>query len=346
MQATSSPYNTGLPAGDSHTTTAVVLLNLGTPESPDPKSVQKYLAEFLGDPEVISLPGGMKWATPLLARLIAFFRAKPSSANYRMIWTEEGSPLLAITRRQAALLEEQLGDGYCVEVAMRYGQPSLEGVFDRLLEKGIRRLLILPMYPHFSRPTTGTALALAYRLLERKGLRWEAHLFSSWHDEPSYHQAQARHIRDYTAAHGLSAEDTHLLFSAHSLPVSYIQKGDPYQNEIQSSLEGIHACLCWPKEKISVAYQSRLGPVEWIGPSTEHTLRGLAEKGCRKVVVCPISFTADCIETCHEIGIEYRRLFENELGGTLFLVPALNDSPCFIDCLKSMVLRISGGTLS
>lgn len=342
MQAKSNPHTDNHQVGDSHRTTAVILLNLGTPDSPDPKAVQKFLVEFLGDPEVISLPGGMKWATPLLAHLIAFFRAKRSAANYRMIWTEEGSPLLAISHKQALLLVEQLGHGYCVEVAMRYGKPGLDEVFDRILEKGIDRVLILPMYPHFSRPTTGTALALAYRLLAQKGFRWEMHLYASWHDEPTYHQAQARHIQDYMTARNLTAPDTHLLFSAHSLPVSYIRKGDPYQNEVLASLEGIHTYLEWPRENTVLAYQSRIGSVEWLGPSTDNTLRDLAAKGCRNVAVCPISFTTDCIETSHEIGIEYRRMFEKELGGKLFLIPALNDSPYFIDCLKSMVLRIFG----
>jgi protoporphyrin/coproporphyrin ferrochelatase len=323
--------------------TAVVLLNLGTPESPDPKTVRVYLAEFLGDPEVIRLPHGWKWATPLLAHLIAFFRAKKSAANYAQIWTDRGSPLLAISQDQTEALQAELGQAFQVELAMRYGRPSLDSVFDRLDSMDIKRVLLLPMYPHFSRPTTGTALAQVYALLARRGLCYQVDVVSSWHDYRPYWEAQAWQIQEYIDRNGLTPETSVLLFSAHGLPLSYIAAGDPYQKEITACIQEISQLLKWPAEKIITSYQSRLGPVEWVGPSTEKVLHGLASHQVKNVAVCPISFTADCVETFHEIGIEYRRLFEQESGGKLWLIPALNTSPVFIQALKSLVLRTLGG---
>lgn len=323
--------------------TAVVLLNLGTPESPEADAVRSYLAEFLSDPEVIHLPHGWGWATPLLANLIAYFRARKSAAHYARIWTDRGSPLLAISLDQARALQSELGPSVWVEAAMRYGHPSLDSVFDRLNADGIRRILVLPMYPQFSRPTTGTALNRTYQLLAQRGLEYQTYVISSWHDYRPYWEAQAAHIQEFTEKQGLSPRDCVLLFSAHSLPVSYIAAGDPYQQEMTASIEGISALLSWPSERIFTAYQSRLGPVEWLGPSTLQVLRDLSSRGEKNVVVCPISFTADCIETLYEIGIEYRHLFEEELGGQLWLIPSLNTSPVFIQALKSLVAGTLGG---
>jgi len=326
--------------------TAVILLNLGTPGSPDPKVVRAYLAEFLGDPEVIKLPRGWKWATPLLAHLIAFFRAKKSAANYAQIWTDRGSPLLAISQDQVAALQTELGPAYRVELAMRYGQPSLDSVLNQIGSGEIRRLLLLPMYPHFSRPTTGTALTQAYTLLARRGLQYQVHVVSSWHDFRPYWEAQAWQIQDYLDRNKLTPETTMLLFSAHGLPLSYIAAGDPYQKETTACIQGVSQLLNWPADRIVTSYQSRLGPVEWLGPSTKQVLHGLASHGTKNVAVCPISFTADCVETFHEIGIEYRHKFEQESGGKLWLIPALNTSPVFIQALKSLILGTLGGTPS
>lgn len=322
---------------------AVVLMNLGTPDRPDPEAVRPYLVEFLSDPEVISLPRGWRWATPLLARLIAFFRAKGSAANYAMIWTDRGSPLLSISNDQAFALERELGESARVFVAMRYGRPSLGSVFEEIASEGIHDVVLLPMYPHYAGPTIGTALQAAYALLGQTGLRWNVHVLSSWHLFEPYLEAQAAVITRHLAENHLSPEKSVLLFSAHSMPVSYIRAGDPYQMEVEASIRAISGRLEWPSDRIRISYQSRLGPVEWLGPSTEHVLKELAAKGDRQVAVVPISFTADCVETLHEIGIEYRKLFEHELGGKLHLVPALNDDPGFIAALRALVERTIGG---
>jgi ferrochelatase len=322
---------------------AIILLNLGTPASPQVSDVRRYLAEFLGDPEVISLLRGWKWATPLLGKLIAFFRASQSAANYAQIWTEQGSPLLNISRQQAALLEEELGSRFKVWIAMRYGKPTLTVVFDEVSQAGINEVVLLPMYPHYSGTTTGTALKQAYRLLAQCDSGWKIHPLVSWHDYPPYLDAQAQVIQDYVTTHQLSPETSVLLFSAHGLPVSYMTAGDPYQTELTASIEGITSRLSWSADRIRTAYQSHLGPVAWLQPSTEQTLRDLAIQGVKSVVVCPVSFMVDCIETIHELGIEYRKLFEVELGGKLWLIPALNTAPVFIQALKSLVVSCFGG---
>jgi ferrochelatase len=322
---------------------AVVLMNLGTPDSPEPAAVRAYLTEFLGDPDVISLPAGLGWATPLLARLIAFFRAKISARNYQAIWTDRGSPLLVISNDQAVALERELGKPFQVLVAMRYGNPSLASIFEQIRGRGIQEVVLLPMYPHWAGPTIGSALSQAYGLLAKMGLRWTVHTLSSWHDFEPYLEAQAGLAHRYLAAHRLSPENTVFLFSAHSLPVSYIAAGDPYQQQMMECISHLTARLNWPADRVQTSYQSRLGPVEWIGPSTEHALRELAAKGVKNAVVCPISFTADCVETHQELGIEYRKIFESELGGRMWLLPALNDDPAFISALKALVLKTVGG---
>jgi ferrochelatase len=323
---------------------AVVLMNLGTPDNPSPEAVRAYLNEFLRDPEVISLPRGMKWATPILARLIALFRAKTSAANYASIWTDRGSPLLVISQDQAAALENELGESFRVFVAMRYGNPSLASTLQTIESDGIQEVVFLPMYPHFAGATIGTALASAYQMLARKGLRWTVHVVSSWHDFDPYLEAQASLINRYLKRNHLRPSDTVLLFSAHSLPVSYIQAGDPYEKEITASIAALSERVDWPSNRIQTSFQSRLGPVEWLGPSTEHMLRELASKGERNAAICPVSFTADCVETYQELGIEYRAIFE-KLGGKLWLIPALNDDPEFIAALKALVSKTLGGVL-
>lgn len=322
---------------------AVVLLNLGTPDAPTAQAVRPYLVEFLSDPEVISLPRGWRWFTPLLARLIAFFRAKGSAANYAMIWTSEGSPLLVFSQKQAAALESELGSRYRVYVAMRYGNPALPGVFDQIRAEGISEVVLIPMYPHWAGATVGTALSEAYNLMRCRGLRWNTHVVATWHDFEPYLDAQADLIQRYLEENRLSPKDTVVLFSAHSLPVSYIKAGDPYEGMIRDAIERISARLEWPADRIRTSFQSRLGPVEWLGPQTDKMLEELAAEGVKNVAAVPVSFTADCVETCHEVGIEYRHLFEGKLGGKLWLIPALNDDPTFILALKALVGRTLGG---
>lgn len=315
----------------------VLLVNLGTPDQPDTAAVRRYLAEFLSDPTLIPMPTGLKWMNKPLGYMIALFRAPSSARMYQTIWTDQGSPLKIITEDQVQTLEKLL-PGRRVFYAMRYGTPSIRFALNEIVDSGIEDLIVMPMYPQFSGPTTGSALCVLYHELERLGLPLAITIRTQWYDDAGYIHAQAELIHQYATDQDLSPEDTHLLFSAHSLPVSFIRGGDPYQKHIIRTIELVKQRLGWPEESVSLGYQSRLGPVEWLGPGTDHVLETLAKEGSKNVLVCPISFTADCLESLEEINVRYREHFE-KIGGTMHVCPALNTFPPFMNALKDVVLN-------
>lgn len=316
----------------------VLLVNVGTPEQPDVRSVRRYLAEFLGDPLVIRLPTGLRWLQGTLARLIAWSRAPSSAQKYQEIWTERGSPLKAIMTDQAAALQARLPDGWRVFVGMRYGRPEIAAVLEQIEAAGIEELVVVPLYPQFSRTTTGTVVRELYRALKHVGQHINVATRATWYDDIGYINAQARLIADYAAAHGLQPADTHLLFSAHGLPVSYVRAGDPYARHVQRTVQLVTQRLGWPAERTSLGYQSRMGPTEWLQPDTRDRLTELAQQGEKRVLVCSISFTVDCLETLEEVQLRYRAEFE-ALGGRFYACPALNTSEPFIRALQNLVLR-------
>jgi ferrochelatase len=318
---------------------SVLLINLGTPSAASVPAVREYLREFLSDPFVIRLPRGLGWMNPLLGRLIARLRAAESAELYRSVWTNEGSPLLTLSQQQSGDLQALLPPGWNVFLAMRYGEPSIRRVLEEIRDRGITELVVVPMYPQFAGPTTGTALELFYKSVQEIGLNISMTVRTAWYDDASYIAAQAAVIRDQIAEHGLTPEDTHLVFSAHSMPMSYIRRGDPYLEHITRSIELVREKLQWPEDRQGLCFQSKLGPVEWLSPDVETMLRRLAEAGEKQVLVCPISFTTDCLETIQELGMLYRDLFEKKLGGRLFLCPAMNNHPVFISALRGLVLR-------
>ena len=340
---------TTAPAGDSakngaannplHSSKSVLLINLGTPSAPDTGAVRKYLREFLSDPYVVRLPRRLAWMNPLLGRLIARLRAAKSAELYRSIWTTDGSPLRTLSQQQSRALQDLLPPGWNVFLAMRYGEPSIRRVLEEIRDRGITELVVVPMYPHFAGPTTGTALELFYKSVQEVGLNISMTVRTAWYDDASYIAAQAAVIQNQVTEHGLGPENTFLLFCAHSMPVSYIQQGDPYLDHITRSIGLVRGKLQWPEDRQGLCFQSKLGPVEWLSPNIETTLRQLAEAGDKQVLVCPVSFTTDCLETIQELGMLYRDLFEKELGGRFHLCPALNTHPTFISALRSLVLR-------
>jgi ferrochelatase len=319
-------------------TRGALLLNLGTPDEPTTRAVRRYLIEFLSDPEVIRLPPWMRWFNGPLARLIALFRAHRSAEAYRAIWTERGSPLKSITEDQVAALERAMPNGWRVFYAMRYGAPCVAAVLDEIVGAGIEDLVIIPMYPQFSGPTTGTAVDDLYRHLRKRGQRLNLTIRNSWHDDIGYIDAQARLIQQVAEREGLTPHDCVLLFSTHSMPESYIRGGDPYQQQVIRTVDLVRQRLGWPADRTRLAYQSKLGPVPWLSPSTEETLLQLADAGEDNVLVCPVSFTADCLETLEEIGMGYREQFESK-GGRMHLCPSLNDFEPFIHALSQLALR-------
>ncbi|MCP3903905.1 MAG: ferrochelatase [Planctomycetes bacterium] len=318
-------------------TRGVLLINLGTPEQPDTPSVRRYLTEFLADPEVIQLPRALRWMNYPLARLIAQFRASSSAELYRNVWTDRGSPLKVITSDQADALEDMLPNGWRVFYAMRYGAPSIEETLERIVASGIEDLVVIPMYPQFSGPTTGTALAVLYEKLARYGRQLNVKLRTVWHDDAGYVDAQARLLHEYATEHRLDPSNCVLLFSTHSMPASYIERGDPYQEHVLRTVDLVMRRLGWDPDRAQVSYQSKLGPVPWLEPSTQETLQKLAAAG-ENVLVCPVSFTADCLETLEELGITYREEFEAD-GARMHLCPALNTYEPFIKTLFHLVLR-------
>lgn len=307
----------------------VVLLNMGGPDTLD--DVRPFLFNLFCDREIIRL--GPAFLQKSLAWLIAWRRAPKSMANYAKIGG--GSPLKAITLQQAAALQQALstkGD-YFVTVAMRYWHPFADEAIQALVRRSVDRITLLPLYPHYSKATTGSSLGDVRRHLEKLAPELPTTVISSWPSQPSYILALADNI-----AKGLSAcgdPEATIIYSAHSLPVSFIREGDPYVDHITATIEAIEKVL---GRKGRLCYQSRSGPVEWLSPSTQETLDRLAEEGCRTLLMVPISFVSDHIETLYEINILFKEQ-ANRLGMKLHTCDSLNTHPTFIQALCELVCQ-------
>lgn len=315
----------------------VLLLNLGGPERLE--DVGPFLYNLFADPEIIRLP--FPWLQKPLAWLISSLRTRKSQENYKQIGG--GSPLRRITEEQAAALRQSLSDrGQEVQVyiGMRYWHPFTEEAIAQIKADGIERLVILPLYPQFSISTSGSSFRLLQRLRERDPdfQKIDCAVVPSWYERSGYLQAMADLIAQEIEKLE-QPEQGHVFFSAHGVPVSYVEEaGDPYQREIEDCTRKIMETL-GRSNPWTLAYQSRVGPVEWLQPYTEDALEELAEKGVKDLVVVPISFVSEHIETLEEIDIEYREIAE-EAGIERFLrVPALNTHPLFIQDLSDLVVQ-------
>lgn len=309
------------------TDTAVALLNLGGPERLE--DVEPFLVNLFSDRRIIRL--GPAFLQGFLARCIAWRRAPKSRASYQRIGG--ASPLNRITRRQAQALEASLTPvpGLAVTVAMRYWRPRVQPVLRELAASGVRRIIALPLYPHFSRATSGSSLDDLREAAAAMPSPLKVTPIRSWPDHPAYIHCLVRRIRDGIDRCG---EGAALVYSAHSLPRTFVDEGDPY-------VEELHRCIAAVEQisgiKGSLCYQSRSGPVRWLEPSTPDTLRALADAGCRRVLMVPLSFVSDHVETLSEIDIDYRRLAA-ELGMRLERTASFNDDADFIACLRELVL--------
>ncbi|AZB71714.1 ferrochelatase [Synechococcus elongatus] len=313
----------------------VLLLNLGGPERLE--DVGPFLYNLFADPEIIRLP--FPWLQKPLAWLISSLRTRKSQENYKQIGG--GSPLRRITEEQAAALRQSLSDrGQEVQVyiGMRYWHPFTEEAIAQIKADGIERLVILPLYPQFSISTSGSSFRLLQRLRDRDPelQKIDCVVVPSWYERSGYLQAMADLIAQEIEKLE-QPEQGHVFFSAHGVPVSYVEEaGDPYQREIEDCTRKIMETL-GRSNPWTLAYQSRVGPVEWLQPYTEDALEELAEQGVKDLVVVPISFVSEHIETLEEIDIEYREIAE-EAGIERFLrVPALNTHPLFIQDLSDLV---------
>lgn len=323
-------------------TLGVLLVNLGTPDSPTVPAVRRYLAEFLSDPRVVELPRPLWWL--ILHGVVLRVRPHRSARLYQSIWTAEGSPLLVIGQRQAAALQQRLG-ARCpgpvrVVLAMRYGNPSITAGLEVLRAANVQRLLVLPLYPQYSATTTASTFDAVSRVL--RTWRWlpELRFISHYHDHPAYIAALADSVRAYWAEQG---EPERLLLSFHGLPKDYLLAGDPYHCACHTTARLLAERLGLPPERWQVAFQSRVGAKEWLKPYTDVQLQTWAREGVGKVqVLCP-GFPADCLETLQEIALENGHLFHAAGGRDYGYIPALNDAPSHVDFLAELVCQHGAG---
>ena len=321
--------------------TAVLLVQLGTPESPEPAAVRRYLAEFLSDRRVVELPKPL-WL-PVLHGAVLTTRPKASAERYRQIWTKDGSPLLILSRRQASLLKGALGErglAVTVALAMRYGKPSIAEVLGSLRQRGLARLLILPLYPQYAAATTATVFdAVAAELAAWRDLP-DLRFIRGFHDEPGWLDALADGVRRHWDREGRAER---LLMSFHGLPQRAVDRGDPYERECRATAAALAARLQLRDEAWTLAYQSRLGRGQWLEPATEPTLIALARQGVRSVDVVFPGFVSDNLETLEEIAIGGREAFTGAGGEALRVVACANDSPAFIGMLADLAQRNLAG---
>ncbi len=320
----------------------VLLVNLGTPDAADTRSVRRYLSEFLSDRRVIEA-NQLIWQ-PILQGIVLNTRPRKSAANYRRIWNTERneSPLRTYTRGQAEGLEARLAaDGVPVEWGMRYGAPTTASGIDRLIARGCDRILLLPLYPQYSATTTATANDQAFRALMRLRRQPALRTAPSFPDDPAYIEALAASVRRTLA--GLDWTPEILIASFHGLPVEYVQRGDPYVTECARTMNALREALGMTPQELPLTFQSRFGPTRWLGPYTEPKVKKLAAAGVRRIAVLTPGFLADCIETLDEIGNELREAFLHAGGERFVTVPCLNDSPDAIAMLERLVRRELGG---
>lgn len=321
--------------------TAVLLFNLGGPD--DLASVEPFLVNLFSDREIIELPFGAA-AQPVLARVIAKLRGPSVRRNYARIGG--GSPQLRITRQQAAALEDRLNLGLCggrvfhVFVAMRYSRPACEDALEAIAAAGIRRIVTLTLFPHYSKATTGSSRREFARVLAKPvwhALRFEVTHIDRYPADARYLDAMSeRVVRAWETVPVERRPGTVLLFSAHGLPQKFIDRGDPYADDIEATRQGILERIRLPNRQ-RLAYQSRTGPVKWLGPGTEEVLVELGREGVREVLVIPLSFVSDHIETLYEVDLLFGDV-AREAGITGYRrTEALNTSPLFISALAGLV---------
>ena len=322
--------------------TAVLLVNLGTPDAPTPQAVRRYLKQFLSDPRVIEIPRAL-WL-PILHGFVLNTRPRKSAKKYASIWSSEGSPLKVHTEKQARLLRGYFGSQVrvplSVDFAMRYGEPSITGTLARLKAEGCERVLVLPMYPQYAASTTASALDQVAEFLRKTRNVPEIRLVKHLHDHPLYIAALANLVREYWRQSGRPDK---LVMSFHGLPRFMLARGDPYQVECHETARLLAERLELAENHWQISFQSRLGRAEWIEPYTASILADYARTGVRRVdVICP-GFVADCLETLEEIGIEGRKIFLGAGGTEFHLLPCLNERDDWIRALADIVRQHLAG---
>ena len=326
--------------GSQDTSTAarigVLLVNLGTPSAPTYFAVQRYLREFLSDRRVID-NSRLIWLL-LLYGVVLPLRPLRTAGKYRKIWMTEGSPLAVYSQRLAikigALLNAAFKDRVHLELAMTYGSPSIAHAVQSFASKGIDRLLVLPLYPQYCSSTTGSVVDGTNRALQRWRTLPETRFINDYHDDRGFIDALSRKIRLHWDASG---ERSHLLFSYHGIPLSYVEKGDPYQRQTEATTRLVVTRLGLNETEWSHCYQSRFGRVAWLQPYTLDKIKELADRGVRDLTVASPSFAVDCLETLEEVALEYRDRFLEWGGKRLTLVAGLNDDDEHAQALAAII---------
>lgn len=330
-------------------TIGVVLAQLGTPVRPTRAEVRRYLREFLSDPRVVDLPR-WRWM-PILHGFVLTTRPQRSLALYEEIWTDEGSPLLVFSRRQQGGIQERLGDRYRVELGLAYSSPSMADAVARLERDGIRRIVVLPLFPQYSTTTTAsvydavTAAALGRgrgRRIPEKKFAPTLRFIHPFHDDPAYISVLAGHIRRQLED---GPAPDRVILSFHGLPRRFAEEGDPYVEQCATTTRLLVDELGWGPEDVEMAYQSRFGRTEWVRPYLQPRLGELHGEGLERVAVISPGFVTDCLETLHELAIDGRRLFA-EGGGDpdeYRVLSCLNDDPAWLDYAAGLIRANAAG---
>lgn len=339
--------------------TGVLLVNLGTPDAPETAPVRRYLRQFLSDPRVLTLPQPFRWL--LLNLVILPTRPARSAAAYHQVWTPKGSPLLVHSRALAEGVGERLRNGFRVELAMRYGNPSIEAGLAALEDAGVGRIVVLPLFPQYASSVTASVSAEVMRCLDALGDFPPLEILGAFHDDPGFIEPWAARAAPELA----EFRADHVLFSFHGLPEDQIRASDPtgvhclsspsccdapgpslrrcYRAQCYGTAQALRTALDLEPSRTSVSFQSRLGPRPWIQPFTDVVLPELAEKGVRRLAVfCP-SFVADCLETLEEIGIRLREQWSECGGEALWLSPCPNGDPAFADAVAGWIRASEAG---
>jgi ferrochelatase len=308
----------------------VLLVNLGTPDVPEKGCVGQFLADFLSDPRVVDLP---RWFwIPLLRLVIIPLRRGRTTEAYKKIWLADGSPLLVYSEALSAGLQRLLDGRADVRLAMRYGEPDIHSRLVSLRDAGVKKLVVLPLYPQYSVTTTESVFDAVTAALAEMAWDPELHLVSHYYDKPGWVHSIASSIRNFQLQHGKAEK---ILFSMHGIPRRLVDAGDPYEKQCLESFTAVTEVLKL-EEECQITYQSRVGREPWLQPYTDEVIRELAESGTRHLQVISPGFSVDCLETLEEIAIRYRELFISAGGEKLEYIPALNDSDAHVNLLASV----------
>lgn len=312
----------------------VLLVNLGTPDVPNKANVRQFLTEFLSDPLVVDLP---RWFwIPLLRLVIIPLRKGRITAAYKKIWLDGGSPLLVYSEALCEGLQNLLADTAKVRLAMRYGEPGIRSRLVSLRDEGVRKLIVLPLYPQYSVTTTKSVFDEVNAVLAELGWEPELHLVSHYYDEPGWTHSIASSIRNFQLQHGKAEK---ILFSMHGIPQRLVDAGDPYEQQCRQSVSAVAEVLNL-KDECQITFQSRVGRELWLQPYTDEVIINLAKSGVKHIQVISPGFSVDCLETLEEIAIRYQELFMDSGGEKFEYIPALNASDAHINVLASVCEKL------